>query len=48
VVNPRQSAGSQAARKRLAEWFASFQSPIGYELRDLSITTGEEVAFCHA
>jgi ketosteroid isomerase-like protein len=48
VVNPLQRTGSDAARKRLAEWFASFRGPIGYELRDLSITTGDDVAFCHS
>ena len=48
VVNPLRSVGSDAARKRLAEWFSSFRSPIGYELRDLSITTGDDVAFAHS
>ena len=48
VVNPLQSTGSDAARARLAEWFASFRGPIGYELRDLSIAAGDEVAFCHS
>jgi ketosteroid isomerase-like protein len=47
VVNPLQSIGSAAARKRAEEWFSSFQGPIGYEIRDLSITTGNDVAFCH-
>jgi uncharacterized protein (TIGR02246 family) len=48
VVNPLRSVGSDAARKRLAEWFSTFQGPIGYELRDLIITTGENVAFSHS
>ncbi|MGH6921701.1 MAG: YybH family protein, partial [Geminicoccaceae bacterium] len=48
VVNPLRYVGSDAARKRLAEWFASFQRPIGYELRDLSITAGADVAFGHS
>jgi PhnB protein len=30
------------------EWFDTFQGPIGYEIRDLKITTGETVAFCHS
>jgi uncharacterized protein (TIGR02246 family) len=47
VVDPLRSTGSEAARKRLAEWFASFQDPIGYELRDLAITAADDVAFCH-
>ncbi|MGH6896941.1 MAG: YybH family protein [Geminicoccaceae bacterium] len=48
VVNPLRSVGSDAARKRLAAWFASFRGPIGYELRDLAIVAGDDVAFCHS
>jgi uncharacterized protein (TIGR02246 family) len=48
VVNPLRYVGSDAVRKRLSEWFATFQGPIGYELRDLSITAGEDVAFSHS
>jgi uncharacterized protein (TIGR02246 family) len=48
VVNPLRSVGSDAARRRLADWFSAFQAPIGYELCDLSITMGEDVAFSHS
>ena len=48
VVNPLQYIGSDAARNRVEEWFSSFQGPIGYEIRNLEITTGEGVAFCHS
>ena len=48
VVNPLRSTGSAAARQRLAAWFASFRGPIGYELRDLAIAAGDDVAFCHS
>ena len=48
VVNPLRSSGAAAVRKRLAEWFASFEGPIGYELRDLAITAGDDVAFSHS
>ena len=48
VVDPLQYVGSAAARKRAEEWFASFEGPIGYEIRDLSITAGDTVAFCHS
>ena len=34
-------------RQRAEAWFSAFQGSIGYELRDLSITTGGDVAFCH-
>jgi ketosteroid isomerase-like protein len=45
VANPLQYVGSDRARKRTAEWFSSFQGPIGYEMHDLSIATGDGVAF---
>jgi uncharacterized protein (TIGR02246 family) len=48
VVNPLQSIGADAARRRLAEWFSSFEGPIGYELRDLTIAAGDDVAFAHS
>ena len=47
VVNPLQHIGSDASEKRAEEWFASFQGPIGYEIRDLDITAGDDVAFSH-
>ena len=48
VVDPLQRVGSEAAKERLAEWFSSFQGPIGYELRDLSVTASEDAAFSHS
>jgi uncharacterized protein (TIGR02246 family) len=48
VVNPLQYVGSDALRKRAEEWFSSFQGPIGFEVRDLSIMTGDDVAFSHS
>ena len=47
LVNPLRSTGSDAVRKRLAEWFSSFRGPIGYEVRDLAIAAADDVAFCH-
>lgn len=35
-------------KKEVEAWFASFQSPIGYEIRDLDVTVGGDVAFCHS
>lgn len=48
VIGPLQHIGSDASRKRVAEWFASFQGAIGHEIWDLSITVGEDVAFSHS
>ena len=47
VVNQLQYIGSDASRKRAEAWFSSFQGPIGCEIRDLSITVGDDVAFSH-
>ena len=47
VVNPFQQMGSDASKKRAENWFSSFEGPIGYEIRDLSITAGHNVAFSH-
>ena len=47
VVNPLQRVGSDASAKRAEEWFSSFEGPIGYEIRNLSITAGNDVAFSH-
>jgi uncharacterized protein (TIGR02246 family) len=48
VVNSLQSLGSEASRKRTEAWFSSFQGPIGFEMRDLRISMGDEVAFSHS
>src|SRR5260221_11391571 len=47
VVNPLQITGAETMRDRARAWFAAYQGPIGFEIRDLSITAGEDVAFCH-
>lgn len=47
VLNPLRYTGAETVRERAAEWFSWYQGPIGYEIRDLEITTGETVAFCH-
>ena len=35
-------------KKSFQEWFSSFQGSIDYENRDLKITTGNDVGFCHS
>jgi ketosteroid isomerase-like protein len=32
----------------LRSWFSTFDGPIDYEIRDLTVTAGEDVAFCHS
>ncbi len=47
VINPLQHNGVAAVRERAEKWLSSYQSSIGYEIRDLNITTSDNVAFCH-
>jgi ketosteroid isomerase-like protein len=37
--------GVDMYKKELAEWFATFQGAVGFEVHDLSITAGDGVAF---
>jgi len=45
LLPPLQFVGAAHYRQNWAEWFASWQGLIGYEMRDLTITAGDEVAF---
>jgi uncharacterized protein (TIGR02246 family) len=47
VVGPLRRAGSGDVRERVAQWFGTFSGPIGYEVRDLRVTAGQDVAFAH-
>jgi uncharacterized protein (TIGR02246 family) len=48
LAPPLQYKGAEAYRKSWEEWLPTFQGPVGYEIRDLSITTGDDVACCHS
>ena len=39
---------ADADAKGLQAWFATWQGPIGFEIRDLHIAAGDDVAFCHS
>lgn len=39
--------GADAYRKNFASWFGNVEGAIGYEMRDLRVATGGDVAFCH-
>ena len=47
LVAPLQHTGAATARKQAEQWLATYQGPIGCEMRDLSITASDEVAFSH-
>src|SRR5512134_866247 len=40
--------GADAYRKNWEQWFPTLEGPIGCEIRELSVTAGDEVAFSHA
>ncbi len=47
-VGPRlQDVGSAAKLKNWEQAFALLQPPLGYEVRELTITAGKDVAFAH-
>lgn len=48
LAPPLQYVGADALRESLGEWFPTFRGPVGYEIRDLSITASDDVAFCHS
>lgn len=47
VGGPLRRIGIDGKLGNWVEAFAAFQHPLGYEIRDLSITVGGEVAFAH-
>jgi ketosteroid isomerase-like protein len=47
LVPPLQYAGTAALRGRFSDWFGRWESPIGQEIRDLSISASGEVAAAH-
>ena len=47
ALPPLQRVGAEAIRSRLQEWFGWYDGPIGYEVRDLRITAGDDIAFAH-
>ena len=46
LAPPLQYRGADAYRKNWEAWFPTFRGSIGYELRDLSITASDDIAFC--
>jgi uncharacterized protein (TIGR02246 family) len=45
---PLRHMGAPAKEKNWANVFAMHQRPLGYEMRDLTLTAGEDVAFAHS
>jgi uncharacterized protein (TIGR02246 family) len=45
---PLEHGGGESFMKRWQKLFESYQSPIDYEISDLSMTVGDDVAFSHS
>jgi uncharacterized protein (TIGR02246 family) len=48
LAPPLQYAGADALRASLAAWFPTFRGPVGYDIRNLAVTAGADVAFCRS
>jgi uncharacterized protein (TIGR02246 family) len=48
IVPPLQYVGTDAYRKQWGEVFSSVPGPINYEIVNLNITVGDDVAFTHS
>jgi uncharacterized protein (TIGR02246 family) len=45
ALPPLQRVGAESMRARAGEWLGWYDGPVGYEIRDLRITAGEDAAF---
>ena len=44
----RRPASETLDPQRRRDWFAGFEGPIGYEIRDLAVTAGTDLAYAHS
>jgi uncharacterized protein (TIGR02246 family) len=47
ALDPLRYEGSDAVRECAEQWLSWYQGPVGYEVRDLSVTAGDGAAFCY-
>jgi uncharacterized protein (TIGR02246 family) len=48
IVSPLRHVGAEAKRQQWVDAFGVYQPPLGYEFRDVTVTVGDDVAFCHS
>jgi uncharacterized protein (TIGR02246 family) len=46
VVAPLSYSGVEAVNERAGEWFALYRTRIDYDVGDLTVTVGSDLAFC--
>ena len=48
IVPPLRHGGAKAKEKNWMDVFATYERPLGYEIRDLTLIVGHDVAFGHS
>jgi PhnB protein len=48
LAPPLAHVGSDRMRESLTAWFPTFRGPVGYEVRDLAVSAGPDLAFCRS
>jgi Ketosteroid isomerase homolog len=48
IVQPLRHGGAKAKEKNWMDVFATYERPLGYDIRDLTLTVGHDVAFGHS
>ena len=48
IVPPLRRVGAKSKEKNWMDAFAIYQRPFGYEMRDLTLSVGDDVAFAHS
>ena len=48
IEPPLQHVGAEAKRRNWLNVFSAYQRPLAYEIRDLTVSVGNDVAFGHA
>jgi len=48
IIPPLRRSGARVKEKNWMDAFAMYQRPLGYEMRDLTLTMGDDVAFAHS
>jgi ketosteroid isomerase-like protein len=46
IVDPLEYKGTDMLRTRLTEWLSSFEGHMGFEISNLEVMAGNEIAYC--
>ena len=48
LAPPLEHVGAQSVRESLEAWFPTFSGALGYEVRNLVVAAGDDLAFCRS